>query len=285
MARPPNKPTPRLTTPPYGPDEVGESDRVTAPAQVAGNLKGPAMTAREEPTLTLFDRLDAWRHLPAYQLERRADIFFSLYMKEVVENELGAQLLDAIIPEIPIKQPNSDQSFKADYLLTSADHQRAILVELKTDPRSRRTEQNEYLSRAVSGGIEALIEGIRTIVLATSAYKKYYHLLRELESLGYLRLPDDLAAFIFPKSKPGLTKKLGEIRLGTHLPKLELVFVQPNGTDLDRAIDFETFARHVAKHEDALSQRFAESLLRWRTPAGEPEASDEVARGDRAQPR
>jgi hypothetical protein len=26
--------------------------------------------------VTLFDRLDAWRHVPAYQLERRADIFF-----------------------------------------------------------------------------------------------------------------------------------------------------------------------------------------------------------------
>lgn len=27
---------------------------------------------------TLFKRMDAWRHFPNYQLERRADIFFSL---------------------------------------------------------------------------------------------------------------------------------------------------------------------------------------------------------------
>lgn len=243
------------------------------------------MTAREEPARIVFDRLDAWRHLPAYQLERRADIFFSLYMKEVVENELNVRLLDAIIPEIPIKQPNSGKSFKADYLLTAADHQRAFLVELKTDTRSRRTKQDEYLARAVDGGMEGLLEGIRSIVLATSAYQKYYHLLCELESLGYLQLPDKLSAFIFPKAKPGLTKKLREIGLGKHRPKLELLFVQPNATHLGRAIDFETFARHVAKHGDALSQRFAESLLRWRTPAGALAAGDDVARGDRVQPR
>ncbi len=38
---------------------------------------------------TLFNRMDAWRHLPNYQLERRADLFFSLYLPEVLEAKLG----------------------------------------------------------------------------------------------------------------------------------------------------------------------------------------------------
>ena len=33
---------------------------------------------------TLFDRIDAWRHLPSYQLERRADRLFLLYMPEML---------------------------------------------------------------------------------------------------------------------------------------------------------------------------------------------------------
>lgn len=243
------------------------------------------MTTRSQPAVTLFDRLDAWRHLPAYQLERRADIFFSLYMREVVEHELGVHLMDAIIPEIPIKQPDGHQSFKADYLLTAVDRQRAFLIELKTDPRSRRSEQDDYLARAADLGIETILEGFRSIVLATSAYKKYYHLLRELETLGYLHLPPDLATFIFPTPRSGLTKKLREITLGAHRPKLEVFFVQPHASESDRVIDFETFARHVAKHDDVLSQRFAESLLRWRHPAGDLEAIGEVMKGDRAQPR
>jgi hypothetical protein len=56
------------------------------------------MSQASQPTTALFDRLDAWRHCPAYQLERRADILFSLYLREVVEQELGVELLDVIIP-------------------------------------------------------------------------------------------------------------------------------------------------------------------------------------------
>ena len=37
----------------------------------------------------LFARLDDWRHLPAYQLERRADIFFSLYLPDVLARRVG----------------------------------------------------------------------------------------------------------------------------------------------------------------------------------------------------
>lgn len=32
----------------------------------------------------IFDWLDRWRQLPAYQLERRADIFFALYLPEII---------------------------------------------------------------------------------------------------------------------------------------------------------------------------------------------------------
>jgi len=32
----------------------------------------------------LFDKLDEWRSLPAYQLERRADIFFAIYLKDII---------------------------------------------------------------------------------------------------------------------------------------------------------------------------------------------------------
>lgn len=36
----------------------------------------------------LFDRMDNWRHLPSYQLERRADLIFSLYLPEVLVAKL-----------------------------------------------------------------------------------------------------------------------------------------------------------------------------------------------------
>ena len=40
----------------------------------------------------LFDCMDAWRHLPNYQLERRAGLFFSLYLTEALEAKLGFKI-------------------------------------------------------------------------------------------------------------------------------------------------------------------------------------------------
>jgi hypothetical protein len=37
------------------------------------------------PLDSVFAHLDRWRHLPNYQLERRADIFFSVYSWSVVD--------------------------------------------------------------------------------------------------------------------------------------------------------------------------------------------------------
>jgi hypothetical protein len=67
----------------------------------------------------IFDNLDDWRHLPAYQLERRADISFSI-------------------------TPNADgnRSVKVDYLAKARGHKAVVLIELETDDRSRRSKQD-----------------------------------------------------------------------------------------------------------------------------------------------
>ncbi len=226
----------------------------------------------------LFDRLDAWRHFPAYQLERRADIFFALYLREVIEGELGVEVAEPVIPEVPIKHAHSAQSFKADYLLCRTDHAVVYLVELKTDPRSRRNEQDVYLAKAAEAGIAALLEGIRDIVLATNHRRKYFHLLNELSKLGLLRLPPDLENQMFSKSKPNVVSLLREISFTEVQPKLEVVYIQPLPSETSDHIDFECFAKYVAAHPDPLSQRFSESLLRWRTAAGEREVVRDLAK-------
>ncbi|MGA7845141.1 MAG: hypothetical protein WCB17_11375, partial [Dehalococcoidales bacterium] len=50
----------------------------------------------------IFDKMENWRNLPKYQLERRSDLFFAIYLKEVVEAKFGVLLKDQIIPEFPI---------------------------------------------------------------------------------------------------------------------------------------------------------------------------------------
>ncbi|MCP4600495.1 MAG: hypothetical protein GY847_08180, partial [Proteobacteria bacterium] len=140
---------------------------------------------------TVFNNLDHWRHLPNYQLERRADIFFSIYLKGVVENATGIELEDEIIPELPIKRdlvwpehPTS-KSVKVDYTLFSKDRSRVYFVELKTDVGSRRDEQDHYLHKARELGFGKIVEGIRNILLATSFHQKYHHLASILARLGF----------------------------------------------------------------------------------------------------
>ena len=52
---------------------------------------------------TLFNRMDAWRHFPNYQLERRADIFFALYLPEVLEAKLRFAVGSELAPEFPVR--------------------------------------------------------------------------------------------------------------------------------------------------------------------------------------
>ena len=96
----------------------------------------------------IFDNMDVWRNLPAYQLERRADIFFSIYLPEILFYKFGAKV-EGVIPEFPIRvgtihhEIDINKSFKVDYFAKAS--KKIILVELKTDEGSRRNEQDWYL--------------------------------------------------------------------------------------------------------------------------------------------
>jgi hypothetical protein len=101
------------------------------PSQVLRNLldlsygsgvRSPSMNPLERA----FENLDRWRHFPAYQLERRVDIFFSIYLKGLVEELTGVALEDEILPELPIKRDliwtehPTHKSVKIDYALAAA---------------------------------------------------------------------------------------------------------------------------------------------------------------------
>ena len=94
----------------------------------------------------IFDLLDRWRDLPDYQLERRADIFFALYLADMVSAHSGLPLRGEPIPEFPmrhalIRGDGSNRSSKVDYILLSEDRTTAFFIELKTDDGSRRERQ------------------------------------------------------------------------------------------------------------------------------------------------
>jgi hypothetical protein len=225
----------------------------------------------------LFDRLDVWRHFPNYQLERRADIFFSLYLPEVLEAKLGFSVLPELVPEFPVRigtiypQIPIDKSYKIDYVALSADSETAILVELKTEIMSRRPEQDEYLLAAQKVGIPSLLDGLLDIFRATNAKRKYFYLLTQLESMGLLFIPKSVKEIRTRPSLYGLNADVPSIKnmAKEKVNKTLVVYVQPHGHASD-IISFSEVAEVVRRHDDPVSQRFADSLSKWATiQAGE----------------
>jgi hypothetical protein len=75
----------------------------------------------------LFGLLNRWRHFATYQFERRVDIFFALYLREIVESRVKDPLFDTMIPEFPLWL---DKLKLADYMLFSQDKKTVYLLEL-----------------------------------------------------------------------------------------------------------------------------------------------------------
>jgi hypothetical protein len=200
----------------------------------------------------IFDTLDDWRHLPAYQLERRADIFFALYLPDLLRERLGFEI-EGLIPEFPLHKATiypdegNNQSARADYLAKAGGCKAAVLVELKTDQGSRSDKQDASLERAREVGLAALLRGVGQIVGATDEKRKYRHLLHKLEELDLITLAPD--------------GRLDGVAEGY---ALHLVYVQPGDSDgAEQEIGFHEAAEVIERRGDALSRRFAASLREW----------------------
>lgn len=232
---------------------------------------------------TLFNRLDAWRHFPNYQLERRADIFFSLYLPEVLEDKLGFPIRTELIPEFPVHKVtiNNDnnghkghKSVKIDYIALSKNDESpitALLVELKTDGGSLKPSQTDYLKAARKKGLKKLLEGLLIIFRATDSKSKYFCLLSYLESLRLLRIPEKLKQIMSQPYHQGANEASEWIEITPRSIETQIVYVIPNtdclknksiGEDI-KIITFQDFAKIVRRYNDEISSRFAYSLDQW----------------------
>lgn len=205
----------------------------------------------------IFDLLDRWRHLPAYQIERRADIFFALYLPEIIAYKFAVDT-KVIIPEFPIRigeistKTTRNQSFKVDYLVITKQSDYFLLVELKTDNASIRPEQDHYLATAQNIGMHKLVEGVIKLPFVSKQKQKYRSLMNLLHEAGLVE-----------KSTNGYQN------VTRPKTQLELLYIQPTKVkDGVARVSFLEVAEIVAKHTDTLSQRFARSLLAWeKSPA------------------
>ena len=206
-----------------------------------------------DPSLNeVFDRLDDWRRLPDYQLERRADIFFALALPDVLAFHYREEFKRELIPEFPLRlgtlwtdidPRRQNLSVKVDYVAFTQDIKKVFFVELKTDLGSRNDRQDTNLERAKDLEFRILIEGIHRIRSRTQKPRKYDHLIDLVSRLG----------------------------VGNLVDKPKIVYIQPtsdqaNHKDFADYIYFEEFA-DVVKDRGSIGKRFEESLREWINPA------------------
>ena len=217
----------------------------------------------------LFDLLDRWRHLPSYRLEPRADVMFGLFLPDALDRHLaprGIAVDPRIIPEFPLGQRGTKRSDKADFFAVSRDRRHAFLVELKTDMASLRGSQEEYLERAVKGGLGALLRDIVSMAKARNprARRKYFHLLQHLAALDLMTLPLELEERIHDRPR-GVYGCIETIDIPAALPEIAVIHVLPKtgkATEGMNCIGFESFAA-VAESTGEFGRRFAASLREW----------------------
>lgn len=216
----------------------------------------------------IFHKLDSWRKLPNYQLERRADIFFSLYLKEVLELKTSEVIMNTIIPEFPIRVGSiysdraSNKSFKIDYVCFNKDLSKTYFIELKTDISSRREEQDDYLKAAQKVGLKNLSQGILEIFRATNSKRKYYQLLLLMENVGLISIPEEFNEKMQLDNMSGIVELSRKIKITAKKSKCEIIYIQPIG-DKPNIINFKEYSKIVSKHNDEMSKRFSKSLIEW----------------------
>ena len=196
----------------------------------------------EEIIDDLFNQLDEWKQLPGYQLERRADIFFAIHLKEILEDNIKTKI-DHIIPEFPLrigtiypninhKKPN--QSYKVDYVAISNFAKKVYFIELKTDMSSITDNQFKYLLEAKKKGIEELLNGVEQIYNATKAKKKYS------------KLKSHLSNFVLNDFE------------------IEIIYILSKNTTKDAiSITFDEIVKTLKHKDDSLTKRFVKSLELW----------------------
>lgn len=222
----------------------------------------------------VFTQLDRWRHLPSYQLERRADIYIALFLDTFVAAAEQTPIHPVVIPEFPIKrdliwpEKPTNKSVKVDCVLFSQDKTKVYFIELKTDADSRRKAQDDYLARSTEIGFRAILEGLLIVAKHSLAVRKYYHLLTHLSQAGVLTLPPDIEARAFER-QPTVPHDIFDtvaIDSATAASSIVVRYLEPRATS-SQSYSFSQLADHLRGLPGDLAQTLANHLEKWTTPA------------------
>jgi len=200
-----------------------------------------------------FEMMIDWKKLPAYKAETRIDSLIGFFLKPIISEYLNDEI-DGIIPELPIRlatvKPElentkySERSYKVDFFAVG-NKSTNYLVEFKTDTKSRRDKQDEYLELSKILGTEQIINGILKIAKVSTYKTKYNHLKNKLKNTGLLNENFEYSG----KNKT-----------------LEIIYVQPSNYQNEKfVIDFNWIAEWLDKqpNRSSFDTELSKALRIW----------------------
>ncbi|MYE54509.1 MAG: hypothetical protein F4X34_04850 [Chloroflexi bacterium] len=232
-----------------------------------------------------FQQLDKWRHFPAFPLEARSEVFFALFLPTVLEAHFKIGIKPQIIPQFPLKQESEGEEEdynlfdKVDFFALSNNDECAFLIELKTDMKSRRSDQDDYLTNAIGKGMCRILHDFKEMSKSKNdkrARQKYFHMAHALSEFGLIGLPSNLKDTMYAAHSQGVYELIDDICI-LRSPELKVVYVQPYQSDEDKCGDkrfsyiyFDEFADIVESQGD-MGGLFAGYLRKWiEDPAKSP---------------
>ena len=231
------------------------------------NKKEILETEVNEKINDIFEKLTKYASYPDYQLERRLDIFFLIYLKEILKIK-GIDISDSFIfPEFPLlkkyeKKSNdlekSLASKRADYVVFS--NQKMYIIELKTDMESINENQLKHYKNVADISVKTLINDIINIYEKTrsKAWKKYDIFLKDLaEKVKIIVLDEE-------KTKKFRMKKGYKFNEEFSNYKIEIIYIIPyadkNRKESIEYIEFDDIIKKLSNNKDVISENFIKIL-------------------------
>lgn len=224
------------------------------------------MIKLEDKIEKIFELLKKWYEYPKYQLERRLDIFFSIYLPEILK-EKGIYIeLNDIFPEFPLKKENNNLSTNADYAIfdNKDDETNLYLIELKTEMNSISNEKKQllYYKQVQKKKVIDLIKEIIEIQKNSKQWEKYEKLLEDIE---------ERYNFIKISSKEGEKKTEWIVNNNNSkiLGNIKIIYLVPNNSEDKllkqennfQVIYFDDIIELIEnKYNDKLSKEFCSIL-------------------------
>jgi len=225
----------------------------------------------------IFRLLNDWRGLPNYQLERRADILFALYLPVIIEKRFNKIIThDNIVPEFPLKHiktlkigKRSIQPNYVDYVVFCDDA--LYLIELKTDLKSLKPKQNKFLLDAKKLSLFELANDITELGAASSEKRKYMHLAKRLAKALWKSYKVKID---FDTETCNTTKQdfvtLAKAVAAIEMPniKKEVVYILPNRVsdktkELEKQCNVIITFSEIAGWLNECDKHFSTALIEW----------------------